>query len=128
MTVQDPQLFIDAFRAAAADGEFATLLKERDFSFQFVLTRPQTADADHTAFLLDSDGVHDGAPHPASLRLEVRADALHSVLLGQLGVTRAIVDRSLVVKGPVAKVRQLADFMPVLGREYARLALPSATA
>ncbi|MFC7511749.1 hypothetical protein ACFQV4_19950 [Streptomyces thermocarboxydus] len=59
MTVQDPQLFTDAFRAALTDAEFAALLKERDFSLQFVLT----GDAG-TAFLLDSDGVHDGAPRP----------------------------------------------------------------
>ncbi|KUO13951.1 SCP2 sterol-binding domain-containing protein [Streptomyces sp. DSM 15324] len=121
MTVQDPQLFIDAFRAALADAEFAALLKERDFSLQFVVTG--AADA---AFLLDSDGVHEGAPHPASLRLEVQAEALHLVLLGQLGVTQAIVARRLVVKGPVARLRSLADYLPVLGREYARLALAPA--
>ncbi len=57
MTVQDPQLFTDAFRAALTDAEFAALLKERDFSLQFVLTGDSG-----TAFLLDSDGVHDGAP------------------------------------------------------------------
>ncbi|CAL9368604.1 hypothetical protein OIE78_29520 [Streptomyces cellulosae] len=117
MTVQDPQLFTDAFRAALTDAEFAALLKERDFSLQFVLTGDSG-----TAFLLDSDGVHDGAPRPASLRLEVRPEALHLVLLGRLGVTRAIVDRGLVAKGPVSGVRQLADLLPPLGRAYAQLA------
>ncbi|MFF5185141.1 hypothetical protein ACFY30_15375 [Streptomyces sp. NPDC000345] len=121
MTLKDPQLFIDAFRAALTDAEFAALLKERDFSLQFVLT----GDAG-TAFLLDSDGVHEGAPRPASLRLEVQPEALHLVLLGQLGVTHAIVGRRLAVKGPVARVRLLADYLPVLGREYARLALAPA--
>ncbi|MBL3668009.1 hypothetical protein JL475_18835 [Streptomyces sp. M2CJ-2] len=116
MTVQNPQLFIDAFRAALTDAEFAALLKERDFSLQFVLT--EGAD---TAFLLDSDGVHDSAPRPASLRLEVQPQALHLILLGRLGVTRAIVARSLAVKGPVSQVRRLADYLPSLGRAYAQL-------
>ncbi|MEV0480518.1 SCP2 sterol-binding domain-containing protein [Streptomyces sp. NPDC050508] len=123
MTVQDPQLFIEAFRAALADAEFAALIKERDFSLQFIVT----GDAD-TAFLLDADGVHDGAPHPAQLRLEVRPDALHLILLGRLGVTQAIVARRLVVKGPVTRVRQLADYLPPLGRAYAALALAPASA
>ncbi|MDQ0795260.1 SCP2 sterol-binding domain-containing protein [Streptomyces sp. B1I3] len=123
MTVQDPQLFIEAFRAAFTDADFAALLKERDFSIQFVVT----GDA-HTAFLLDSDGVHDGAPHPAALRLEVKPDTLHLILLGQLGVTQAIVARGLVVKGPISRVRQLADYLPAMGRAYAQLALAPASA
>lgn len=37
-------------------------------------------------------------------------------------MTRAIVDRGLVAKGPVSGVRQLADLLPPLGRAYAQLA------
>ncbi len=53
----------------------------------------------------------------------MRPEALHLILLGRLGVTRAVVDRSLVAKGPVSGVRQLADLLPPLGRAYAQLAL-----
>ncbi|MEU5718781.1 SCP2 sterol-binding domain-containing protein [Streptomyces sp. NPDC020403] len=123
MTVQDPQLFIEAFRAAFSDADVAALLKEREFSVQFVVT----GDAPR-AFLLDFDGVHEGAPHPASLRLEVRPETLHLILLGQLGVTQAVVARGLVVKGPVPQVRRLADHLPAMGRAYAGLVLAPASA
>ncbi|WP_328914608.1 MULTISPECIES: SCP2 sterol-binding domain-containing protein [unclassified Streptomyces] len=109
---QARRILRDASEAALNDAEFAAVLKEREFSLQFVLVDPELA------LRLDADGVEDGAPRPSVLRLEGETDALHEILLGRLPVTRAIVDHRLVVKGQVAAVRQLADVLPVLGREY----------
>lgn len=113
-TEQAHRVLRETFEAALRDTEFATTLKEREFSLQFVLRDP------HVALFLGADGVDD-EPHKATLRLEGEADALHEILTGRLGVTRAVVDRRLAVKGPVAQVRALGDLLPVIGREYARV-------
>ncbi|HEY5835811.1 SCP2 sterol-binding domain-containing protein [Streptomyces sp.] len=101
-----------ASQAALNDATFTAVLKEYDFSLQFVLKDPQVA------LHIDKDGVIDGAPRGATVRIEGEADALHEVLLGRLTVPRAIVERRLVVKGRVVSLRRLADLLPVLGREY----------
>lgn len=120
---QAQHIFKEAAEAALNDATFAAALKEYDFSLQFVLTDPQFA------LHIDKDGVVDGAPLGATLRLEGETDALHAVLLGQLTVPRAIVEHRLVAKGQVSSLRRLADLFPVLGREYyTRIAQAAKTA
>jgi len=111
----------ETFEAALTDAVFGAVLKENEFSLQFVLRDPEVA------LYLAADGVED-EPHRATLRLESDADALHEILLGQLPVTRAVVDRRLAVKGQVSEVRRLADLLPVIGGEYARRVLPARAA
>jgi hypothetical protein len=101
-----------ASQAALNDATFAAVLKEYDFSLQFVLAGPPVA------LHIDRDGVVDGAPRGATIRIEGETDALHEVLLGRLSVPRAIVEHRLAVKGQVSTLRRLADLLPVLGREY----------
>ncbi|WNI17995.1 SCP2 sterol-binding domain-containing protein [Actinacidiphila sp. ITFR-21] len=109
---QANRIFLDASEAALNDATFAAVLKEFDFALQLVLTDPQVA------LRIDKDGVLEGAPSPATVRLEGETDALHSILLGQLSIPQAIVAHRLVVKGQVSSVRKLAALLPVLGREY----------
>jgi hypothetical protein len=107
--------FRDAFEAALGDAAFAAKLKEDELSLHFLYT-------DGFALFLGPDGVSDEAPYSPTLRFELDADTAHKLFLGLLPVTRAVVLRRLTVKGPVSRVRVLAELLPVLGREYGRLA------
>jgi hypothetical protein len=114
-TEQARATFRETFEAALADAGFAARLKEGELSLHFLYT-------DGFALFLGPDGVTDEAPYAPALRFELAADTAHELFLGLLPVTRAVVLRRLTVKGPVARVRVLAELLPVLGREYARLA------
>ncbi|NGN67988.1 hypothetical protein G5C51_29325 [Streptomyces sp. A7024] len=113
-------LYRGAFAAALDDAAFVTVLKEADLRLHFVLADPGYE------LSLGPDGVHDRPTPGPALRLELSAATLHEILLGRLPVPRAVVTRRLAVKGPVTRLRLLGDLLPFLGREYARLALPTA--
>jgi hypothetical protein len=112
---QTREIFQEAFEAALADADFAAKLKEHELSLHFV-----HADPGYELFI-GVDGVVDSAPYAPVLRFELSADTLHEILLGRLPIPRAVVDRRLVVKGGIAKIRLLAELLPVMGREYARV-------
>lgn len=105
--------FERACGAALADKDFAATVNENGISLHFVCSAPGFE------FFVRPDGVAAGVPCPVTLRLELSADTAHEIFLGRLPVPQAIVAGRLVIKGPVAKVRLLAELLPVLGREYA---------
>ena len=48
-------------------------------------------------------------PARVDIDIELNADTLHEILLGELSVTKALGQRRLKVKGPVIKAMSLAD-------------------
>ena len=71
---------------------------------------------------VSADGVVLGdVPHPPTLRFELSTDTAHELWLGKLPIPRAAIARRLAIKGPVARIRQLADLLPTVGAEYAEL-------
>jgi hypothetical protein len=109
--------FHELFTAALADGDLGTRLKDRGLSLQFVQTNPDLS------LFVSAEGVWlDQAPHPPTLRFELSTDTAHELWLGRTGILPAAVARRLAVKGPVVRLRQLADLLPAVGQHYARLA------
>lgn len=107
-------LLQQALTALSHDAELTALLKERSLSVLFVQHTPDTV------ALLSGDGVAFGEPdRPATLRFELSGDTLHQLLTGQLSLPRAAAARQLTVKGPVVRLRQLADVLPRIGAAYA---------
>lgn len=49
------------------------------------------------------------SPHKPDLDIDMTADALHQILLGNLSLTKAVGSKKVKPKGPVWKVMALAD-------------------
>jgi hypothetical protein len=56
-----------------------------------------------------------------TLEIEMAADTLHRILLGELLVKTAVANGQLQVRGPVWKVKPLADFFHELQARYAEI-------
>ena len=56
-----------------------------------------------------------------TLEIEMAADTLHRILLGELLIKTAVANGRLQVRGPVWKVKALADFFHELQARYAEL-------
>jgi putative sterol carrier protein len=104
-----------AFENALTDPEAAAVFAAGDFTLQFVLHDPDTA------LHLGAKGVTEET-RPAALLLETDLATLLRILTGRLGITQAVIDRRLTVRGPVAQVRRLGGVLPAVGKAYAALA------
>jgi hypothetical protein len=113
---QARKTFQELFTAVLADGDFASKLAERGLSLHFVQTDPAVE------LFVSADGVVlDKVPHPPTLRFELSTDTAHEMWLGKLPIPRAAIARRLAIKGPVARIRQLADLLPTVGATYGAL-------
>jgi putative sterol carrier protein len=56
-----------------------------------------------------------------TLEIGMAAETLHRILLGELSVRTAVADGRLEVRGPVWKVKPLADFFHELQARYAEI-------
>ncbi|WP_371496505.1 SCP2 sterol-binding domain-containing protein [Kitasatospora sp. NBC_00374] len=115
--VRGTTLIEETFAALVDDSELIATLKERQLSIRFVQRDPAAV------VQLSADGVGYGDSGEApTLRFELTADTLHQLLTGRLSLPRAAAARLLTVKGPVARLRQLADVLPKVGATYAEVA------
>ncbi len=110
-------LLQQTFTALGEDTEFLAVLKQQELSLLFVQHDPATV------VFASGDGVvlQEGDEAP-TLRFELSGDTTHRLLTGQLSLPRAAAARLLAVKGPISRLRQLADVLPRVGAKYGELA------
>ena len=102
------------FSTLSADGDFALTLKNARLSLSIV-------EPDRSCHV-SADGVGDGAPAtPATLRLELDRATADELWSGRLPLMNAVVARRLRIKGPVTRVRQIAELLPAVYRTHAEL-------
>jgi putative sterol carrier protein len=107
----------DVFTAVLAEEESAAKLRERQLSLYFVQQNPAVT------LFVDADGAKLGEPpYPPTLRFEFDTDTADALWSGRTTITAAAVARRLRVKGPVSRIRQIADLLPAIGEHYGRLA------
>lgn len=107
----------DVFTAVLAEEESAAKLRERQLSLYFVQHDPAVE------LFVDADGAKLGKPpYAPTLRFEFDTDTADALWSGRTTITAAAVARRLRVKGPVSRIRQIADLLPSIGEHYGRLA------
>jgi hypothetical protein len=102
-----------------------SLLKSR-LCLQFVCADPQavfTIDARQRPLAIIYGQPADGAgPAKANLEVQVTADVLHQILLGELTLTKALGSKQLVPRGPIWKATALADLFYHAQKVYPQVA------